>query len=117
MALAVGGVDKCAYCQSAHTVGGARAGLSEDDTLAIRHGKPTGDDRLDSLLALAREITGGVGHVHDATWQQALDAGWSVEELEELYARVAVNLYTNYFNHSTGTELDVPAAPELESTT
>ncbi len=117
VALAVAGVDKCAYCQSAHTVGGTRAGLSEEDTLVIRHGKPTGDDRLDSLLALAREITGDVGHVQDATWQQALDAGWSVEELEELYAHVAVNLYTNYFNHFAGTELDVPEAPELESTT
>ncbi|MBA2640817.1 MAG: carboxymuconolactone decarboxylase family protein, partial [Nocardioidaceae bacterium] len=94
-----------------------RAGLSEDDTLAIRHGKPTGDDRLDALLALGREITGDVGHVQDATWQQGLDAGWSVEELQELYAHVAVNIYTNYFNHFAGTELDVPEAPELGSTT
>lgn len=117
VALTVGAVDKCAYCQSAHTVAGTRAGLSEEDTLAIRLGKSTGDDRLDSLLALAREIAGDVGHVQDATWQQAIDAGWSVEELQELYAHVAVNIYTNYFNHFAGTELDVPEAPELESTT
>lgn len=117
VALAVGAVDKCAYCQSAHTVAGTRTGLSENDTLAIRHGKPTGDDRLDALLALGREITGDVGHVQDATWQQGLDAGWSVEELQELYAHVAVNIYTNYFNHFAGTELDVPEAPELGSTT
>ncbi len=117
VALAVGGVDKCAYCQSAHTVAGTRAGLSDEEALAIRYGKPTGDDKLDSLLDVAREITGGVGYVADGTWEQARDSGWSVEQLEELFAHVAANLYTNYFNHFAGTELDVPEAPELESTT
>jgi len=38
-----------------------------------------------------------------------------VEELEELYAHVAVNMYTNYFNHFAGTELDLPEAPQLEA--
>lgn len=42
----------------------------------------------------------------------ALEAG--TEALAEAFAHVAVNLYTNYFNHYAGTELDVPAAPALD---
>ena len=115
VALAVAGVDRCRYCQSAHTVAGKRAGLSVEETVAIRTGSATGDTRLDNLLVVAREITGEIGYVQDSSWRAAVDAGWSVEELEELYAHVAVNMYTNYFNHFAGTELDLPEAPQLEA--
>lgn len=115
VALAVAGVDRCRYCQSAHTVAGKRAGLSVDETVAIRRGGATGDPRLDNLLVVAREITGEVGYVQDSSWRAAVAAGWSVEELEELFAHVAVNMYTNYFNHFAGTELDLPEAPQLEA--
>jgi len=83
--------------------------------VAIRRGDATGDTRLDNLLVVAREITGEVGHVQDSSWRAAVDTGWSVEELEELFAHVAVNMYTNYFNHFAGTELDLPEAPQLEA--
>jgi AhpD family alkylhydroperoxidase len=38
IALAVAAVDKCAYCQSAHTVGGQAAGWSLEETVSIRDG-------------------------------------------------------------------------------
>jgi AhpD family alkylhydroperoxidase len=111
IALAVGAVDRCDYCQSAHTLGGKAAGLDADRMLAIRAGRPTGDDALDALLAVVREAATEVGEVQDTTWKQAQEAGWSDEQLTETFAHLAVNLYTNYFNHYVGTELDVPAAP------
>ncbi len=113
IALSVGAVDQCNYCQSAHTVAATRAGFQDDHVLSIRRGDDSGDAKLDALLAVAREITGEVGHVSDTTYQAALDAGWSEEQLGELFAHVAINLYTNYFNHYAGTELDVPEAPAL----
>ena len=60
-----------------------------------------------------REATLDVGAVQDDTWKQAQAAGWSDEELTEAFAHLAANLYTNYFNHYIGTELDVPAAPAV----
>ena len=113
IALSVGAVDQCNYCQSAHTVAAARAGFEEDQMLSIRRGDGSGDVKLDTLLAVSRQITGEVGYVDDATYQAALDAAWSEEQLAELFAHVAVNLYTNYFNHYAGTELDLPQAPAL----
>jgi len=49
----------------------------------------------------------------DATWQRALDVGWTQDQLSETYAHVALNLFTNYFNHYAGTELDIALAPAL----
>ncbi len=112
IALAVGNVDQCSYCQAAHTAGGKAAGLSEQETIDIRRGKVE-DPKLDALVALVREQAARVGHVEDSTWQAATDAGWSDEELTETSAVVALNLFTNYFNHLVGTELDLPPAPAL----
>jgi tellurite resistance protein len=71
------------------------------------------DHRLGALLAVARQIASSVGEVDEDTWQRALQAGWTVEELAELFAHVVANLFTNYFNHYAHTELDIPAAPGL----
>jgi AhpD family alkylhydroperoxidase len=115
IALAVGAVDHCDYCQSAHTLGGKAAGLTEQQTVAIREGHSSGDAKLDALLAVVRQAAGQVGHVEDNSWKQALEAGWSDAELSEAFAHLAVNLYTNYFNHYVGTELDIPPAPGISA--
>lgn len=113
IALAVGNVDECSYCQSAHTMGGKAAGLTEEQTVSIRNNQVDFDPKLAALLEVAREATGHKGNVQDATWQAALDAGWTPEELTELSVHVSLNLFTNYFNHMVQTELDLPAAPGL----
>jgi hypothetical protein len=51
----------------------------------------------------------------DAAWEKALAEGWSDVQLTEVFAHVAANLYTNYFNHLVRTDLDVPAAPALDA--
>ncbi|WP_028278498.1 carboxymuconolactone decarboxylase family protein [Arthrobacter sp. H5] len=113
IALTVGNADECTYCQSAHTMGAKAAGLSTEQTVAIREGQVDFDDKLAALLTVAREATLNKGNVEDATWQGALSAGWSDVELTELTTHVALNLFTNYFNHMVQTDLDVPAAPGL----
>lgn len=113
IALVVGNVDRCDYCQSAHTLSAKRAGLSTEQTVAIREGRVDFDPKLAALLTLVRESTADLGNVSDQVWQAALDAGWSDVELTEVSAHIALNLFTNHFNHLVQTELDVPAAPGL----
>ncbi|MBG6218936.1 AhpD family alkylhydroperoxidase [Arthrobacter sp. CAN_A6] len=113
IALAVGNVDECTYCQSAHTMGAKAAGLTEDQTIAIRKGQIDFDDKLAALLELARQATANKGAVKDSAWQAGLDAGWTDTELTELSTHVTLNLFTNYFNHLVETDLDIPAAPGL----
>lgn len=118
IALAVAAVNDCGYCQAAHTGAARRAGWSVDQTLAFRTGMPVeGQGRLEVLLAVARQIAANGGTVDDQQWQQALDAGWTVQELAELFAHVVANVFTNSFNNYARTELDLPPAPPAPPTT
>ncbi len=113
IALAVGAVNDCHYCQSVHTLAARRAGFSEAETLQIRSGSVSFDPVLSALVTLVREAAGSVGNVSDATWNAALDEGWTDVQLAEAFAHLAQNLFTNFFNHYARTELDVAAAPAL----
>lgn len=111
IALAVGAENGCGYCQSIHTMTGTAAGLTDEQAVAIRRGSPEVDPRLAALLTVARGIAANLGEVDEDTYQAALAAGWTTDQLAELYAHVAANQFTNYFNHYNGTDLDIPAAP------
>ncbi|MBT2502886.1 carboxymuconolactone decarboxylase family protein [Curtobacterium sp. ISL-83] len=113
IALAVGNQNGCDYCQAAHTVSAKRAGLTDEQILQIRAGEVTFDPKLAALLEVARAAAANTGTVPAEVRDHASAAGWSDEELQELFAHLAVNLYTNFFNHYAGTELDFPSAPSL----
>jgi len=101
------------YCQSAHTVSAKAAGLSVDQTVKIRAARIDFDDKTATVTAVAREAAANTGAVSSETWNAALAADWSEDELAEVFAQLALNQFTNYFNHFAETDLDVPAAPAL----
>ena len=111
--LTVANVNGCEYCQAAYTGAAKAAGFSVEQTLQIRQGYVEGDERLSALLPVARELVANKGDVDDTTWKEATEAGWSERELLETYADAVRTIYTNYFNHFVGTELDIPEAPAL----
>lgn len=113
IALAVSVVNGCEYCQAAHTLGGKAAGLSEQQTIAIRKGDYAFDPKLGALLAVAREDAQERGRVRDDTWQAALEAGWTDADLLEAHVHVVANVLTNYFNQLVHTDLDLPPAPPI----
>jgi AhpD family alkylhydroperoxidase len=111
--LTVANVNDCDYCQAAYTGAAKAQGFSEAETIQIRLGDLDDDEKLTALLAVARAIAADRGHVDDAVWEAALDAGWSDVELLDTYADVVRTVMTNWFNHLVDTELDLPAAPPL----
>ena len=115
IALAVSVVNGCDYCQAAHTLGGKAAGLSEEETVAIRKGDYGFDRKLGALLALAREDAQERGRVRDETWEAALAAGWTDADLLEAHVHVVANVLTNYFNQLVRTDLDLPPAPPISN--
>lgn len=112
--LTVANVNGCDYCQAAYTGACLKAGFDEAQTLEIRRGRVEGDEKLTAMLALTREIARDRGDVDDATWNGALDAGWSEAQLLEGYAEVVRTILTNYFNHLVGTDIDLRPAPPLD---
>tara|TARA_R110000744_G_C19233177_1_gene548401 strand:+ start:227 stop:775 length:549 start_codon:yes stop_codon:yes gene_type:complete len=107
LALTIAGVNSCDYCASAHTAIGKGAGLSEDELASGLNGK-AGDPKTQSFLTLAKTIVEKQGHLSDADLSAARDAGITDQEIIEVVAVVAQNIFTNYFNHIADPEVDFP---------
>jgi uncharacterized peroxidase-related enzyme len=107
LALAVGEINGCNYCLSAHTLSSAKAGLSQEEILAARH-SASSDPKFDAALKLARSIALERGHISDGELQAARSAGLNDTEIVEIIQHVALNTLTNYTNNVARTVLDFP---------
>jgi uncharacterized peroxidase-related enzyme len=110
IALIVAEANICEYCLSAHTAIGKMVGLSEDDISASRQAKAN-DPKVEAALNLALHIVVSRGELNDADVNAARQAGLDDGEIAELIANVALNIFTNYFNHIAQTVIDFPKAP------
>lgn len=115
LALAVGQANGCDYCLAAHTALGRMAGLTADQ---IRDGRLGGavDPKTDALIRFARKVVESHGRVGDRDLTEVREAGFDDGAIAEVVAHVALNLFTNYFNHVADTDIDFPAAPPLSPT-
>lgn len=112
ISLAVGQANECDYCVSAHSALGKMAGLSPEEIIAARQAAGSGD-KTAAALAFTAKIVKERGLVSDEDVTGLRTAGWNDAEITELIANTALNIFTNYFNHIVGTEIDFPLAPKL----
>jgi len=112
IALVVAETNGCDYCLAAHTALGKGAGLSEGEACDARRAVAR-DASERAALEFARATVRERGVVSDADVERIRQAGYTDGEVGEIVANVALNLFTNYFNHVAGTEVDFPAAPSL----
>jgi uncharacterized peroxidase-related enzyme len=110
IALAVSEANGCQYCVSAHSAIGKRLGLAEAELTASRDGASS-DPKAQAALAFARVLVERRGGVTDADLARVREAGWSDAEVAEIVAHVVLNVFTNYFNITAGTEIDFPKIP------
>ncbi len=112
IALAVGQANNCDYCVAAHTAIGKSQGLSEADTIAARKGAPS-DPKAAAAVKFAQKLVQERGWVNDDDVEGLRSAGFSDGEVAEVVGVVALNLFTNYYNHAIDPEVDFPAPPAL----
>ena len=115
IALAVGQANSCDYCLSAHSAIGKTVGLTAKQIRDARRGTAV-DGKSNAILQLATQLVENRGFVSDSDLAAARVAGVADAEIAEVVANTALNLFTNYFNHVAETEVDFPAAEELELT-
>jgi len=115
IALVVGETNNCGYCVAAHTALGKGAGLTESETCDARRGRAKCEKER-AAIEFARTIVNQRGWVTDEDVQGIRQAGYNDGEIAEIVANVALNIFTNYFNHVAGTEVDFPAVPEPAAT-
>ena len=112
LALVVGETNRCDYCLAAHTTLGKGAGLSEQETCDARQALSQ-NERERVALDFARRLVQDRGVVQDGDVEQLREAGYTDGDVSEIVAHVALNIFTNYFNHVAQTEIDFPTAPSL----
>lgn len=113
IALAVGESNGCDYCVSAHAAIGRSAGLSDEEIADSRRGSSP-DRKTDAALNFARKLVNERGRVGDDDVEILRAAGFDEGAIAEIVANVALNLFTNYFNHVAETDIDFPEIQALE---
>ena len=107
IALAVGQSNQCDYCLAAHSAIGKMVGLTPDQILDSRRGTAV-DPRSDAVIRFARKIVDERGRVSDTEVAEVRAAGLDDGAIAEVVANVALNIFTNYFNHVAETDIDFP---------
>lgn len=107
IALAVGQANQCDYCLAGHSAIGKMVGLTPDQILDSRRGTAI-DPKSDAVIRFARKLVDERGRVSDADVAEVRAAGLDDGAIAEVVANVALNIFTNYFNHAAETDIDFP---------
>ncbi|MBI5086479.1 MAG: carboxymuconolactone decarboxylase family protein [Acidobacteria bacterium] len=115
IALAVAQANSCEYCLSAHSAIGKMVGLGPAEITASREAHSF-DAKRDAGLRFVQALVVQRGMVSDQEVANVKAAGFSDGDIAELVANVAVNIFTNYFNHVARTDVDFPpVAVDIET--
>jgi uncharacterized peroxidase-related enzyme len=108
IALAIGQINGCGYCLSAHTyLGKVRGKLSDAEIAANRNGSST-EAKANAAVTFAVKIAKARGQVTEADIADVKAAGYSDAQVIEIVAHVALNTLTNYINEVFKTDIDFP---------
>ncbi len=108
IAVAVADRNACEYCLAAHTALGRKAGASADEMRHAQAGVST-DSKTQAALQFALKLVNDRGQVSDVDVHALREAGFADEEVVEILAHVALNLFTNYVNVAFAVPVDFPA--------
>lgn len=107
IAVAVADVNRCEYCLAAHTALGKGAGLTAETLTKAQAGKSE-DSKTQAALTFAVKLVKERAHISPADISALKETGFDNEEIAELLAHVALNIYTNYTNVAFEVPLDFP---------
>jgi len=113
IAVAVANANHCDYCLSAHNVLGSLQGLTKPELEAAQFGESS-DKKDAAILSFAVKVVQHRGHLPVEEVETLRAAGVTDQEIVEVIATVGVNIFTNYFNHIAGTEIDFPVVHATE---
>jgi uncharacterized peroxidase-related enzyme len=110
IAVAIANRNRCEYCLAAHTVLGQQAGATADDMAAAQLGQ-SDDPRTAAALRFALKVVSERAQLSDGDVAELQEFGFDDEQVVEIMAHVALNLYTNYINVALGIPVDFPKVP------
>ena len=108
IAVAVADRNHCQYCLAAHTALGGKAGASAAEMAAAQVGE-SAEPKTAAALRFALKLVNDRAQVKDEDVQALRDVGFDEEQIVEILAHVALNLFTNYVNVAFDVPVDFPA--------
>lgn len=105
--LALAGYNHCGYCASAHTMLAKKAGVKEEEIQKNLKGESE-DEPIRTLIRFCYRVIEHKGRVDESDLDDLRSAGYQDEKIVEIVANIALNLFTNYFNHVFDTPNDFP---------
>ena len=107
IAVAIADRNDCEYCLAAHTALGRKAGASADEMSAAQAGQSS-DPKTAAALRFAVAVVANRAKIDDEQVEELRAAGFGDEEIVEIMAHVALNLFTNYVNVAFKVPVDFP---------
>ncbi len=107
IAVAVADRNDCHYCLAAHTALGRKAGATAQEMADAQRGHAS-DPKTAAVLSFARSLVDRRGQVSDADIKTVRDSGFDDQDIVEIIAHVALNLFTNYINVALAVPVDFP---------
>ncbi len=107
IAVLVADINRCEYCLAAHTVLGQKAGASEQEMADAQAGQAS-DPKTQAALDFSAKLVQNRANITKADVDAVRDAGFNNEEIAEILAHVALNIFTNYTNVAFDVEIDFP---------
>ena len=95
----------CQYCLAAHSHIAKTAGLSQEE-IELSKTAESSDSKVKAALEFSKSMLQNKGQVSDAEFAKVKEQGFSDAEILEIVANVALNVFTNYINNVTKTEID-----------
>ena len=107
LAVAIANRNRCEYCLAAHTVLGQQAGATATEMAAAQAGQ-SDDARTAAALRFALKVVEQRAQLGDADVAELRSVGFGDEQIVEILAHVALNLFTNYINVALDAPVDFP---------
>jgi uncharacterized peroxidase-related enzyme len=107
LAVAIADINACAYCLAAHTMLGRKAGATGDEMAAAQAGR-SDDPKTAAALAFATRVVRQRAQIEVADVDALRQAGFTDEQVMEIMAHIALNLFTNYVNVAFAVPVDFP---------
>lgn len=107
IAVAIANRNACEYCLAAHTALGRKAGASAQDMADAQVGRAD-DARTAAALRFALKVVNDRAQLSDGDVAALHEVGFKDEQVVEILAHVALNLFTNYINVALDVPVDFP---------
>jgi len=107
IAVAIANFNQCEYCLAAHTVLGKGAGATQTEMDSAKDGV-SADPKTSAALEFALSVVKNRAQVSSGDLDKLRAAGFKDEQVVEILAHVALNVFTNYINVALDIPVDFP---------